>query len=41
MTIQEQRFMERLPTLFAENNKLLRQILDILKEHKDGEQSKG
>lgn len=33
--------MERLPTLFAENNRLLRELIDILKEKNNGEQSKG
>lgn len=39
MTVLEQRFMKRLPTLFAENNRLLRQVLDILKRHDNGKQS--
>lgn len=33
--------MERLPTLLAENNRLLRELIDILKEKNNGEQSKG
>lgn len=41
MIVLEQRFMERLPTLLAENNRLLRELIDILKEKNNGEQSKG